>query len=445
MATDGTPEQPSDASQDDQASGGGFTISGKMLIIGGAGGAALVVVIAGALLFATGVIGGGASGGGASGGGGDGGGDILAYIPADAEVVLIMDNRALSSGNLPEDFIEYMEEYEGGDELPDFLDALDISDDDVATVALVTDQIGNDALEIVQGDFDFDIIREELEDGLDCEDDDYRGYELWECPGNEFPAVALFEKDGYVVFAVERQNYLEQLLTYKSRRPQKLADAEESEIKEILDQTGGGWLQFAFVGEGCIIRRCEGVAFALGESDDSDSMPASYAVMFSSERAAAASEDDVEVDSVLEEILAGFDLELDIGEVKAEGEFVVGEGTAEFVEPGSGSFDSGPSPSDSPEELLKQSSEYINKKQWDKLFETCAPSYRSNHTLSEFQNENIAGMRLLGTSKLSVKNIQVVESGNRATATYDLVLNGDTLRLENEYVRINGVWYDDEC
>jgi hypothetical protein len=437
MATDGTPEQPSDASQDDQASGGGFTISGKMLIIGGAGGAALVVVIAVALLFATGVI-----GGGASGGGGDGGGDILAYIPADAEVVLIMDNRALSSGNLPEDFIEYLEE-EGGDELPDFHGALDISDDDVATVALVTDQDGNDALEIRQGDFDFDIIREELEDGLDCEHDDYRGYELWECPGNEFPAVALFEKDGYVVFAVERQNYLEQLLTYKSRRPQKLADAEESEIKEILDQTGGGWLQYAFVGEGCSIRRCEGLAFALGVSDDSDSIPASYAVMFSSERAAAASEDDVEVDSFLEEIFASFDLELDIGEVKAEGEFVVGEGTAEFVEPGSGSFDSGPSPWDSPEELLKQSSEYINKKQWDKLFETCAPSYRSNHTLSDFQ----AAMRLLGISKLSVKNIQVVESGNRATATYDLVLDGDTLWSdnENEYVRINGVWYDDEC
>jgi hypothetical protein len=169
--------------------------------------------------------------------------------------------------------------------------------------------------------------------------------------------------------------------------------------------------------------------------------------MFSSERAAAASEDDVEVDSFLEEIFASFDLELDIGEVKAEGEFVVGEGTAEFVEPGSGSFDSGPSPWDSPEELLKQSSEYINKKQWDKLFETCAPSYRSNHTPSDLQNSAIVFMRLFDTSKLSAKNIQVVESGNRATATYDLVLDGDTLWSdnENEYVRINGVWYDDEC
>jgi hypothetical protein len=122
MATDGTPEQPSDASQDDQASGGGFTISGKMLIIGGAGGAALVVVIAVALLFATGVI-----GGGASGGGGDGGGDILAYIPADAKVVVIADIRAMLNGNLPEDFIEYLEE-QGGDEnvgiSPDSYDAL---------------------------------------------------------------------------------------------------------------------------------------------------------------------------------------------------------------------------------------------------------------------------------------------------------------------------------
>ena len=100
---------------------------------------------------------------------------------------------------------------------------------------------------------------------------------------------------------------------------------------------------------------------------------------------------------------------------------------------------------DSPEELLKQSSEYINKKQWDKLFETCAPSYRSNHTPSDLQNSAIVFMRLFDTSKLSAKNIQVVESGNRATATYDLVLDGDTLRSDNEYVRINGVWYDDQC
>ena len=238
-------------------------------------------------------------------------------------------------GNLPEDLLEYWEDYESGgplDDFPDSFDDLDIDDDDVGIFAFVIDEDGNDSLSIVQGDFEFDVIREDLEDGADCEDDDYRGFELWECPDGG--TVALFEKDGYLVFAGEqRQDDLEQLLTDKSRNPEKLADADDSDIKEILSRTGGGWLQFALITEDCPIERCEGIAIAVGESDDSDSMPASYAVMFSSERAAAAAEGDVEIDDFLEEMFANFDLDLDIGQVKAEGEFVVGSGTAEFIDP----------------------------------------------------------------------------------------------------------------
>ena len=330
MATNGTPEQSNDAPQGGQPSGGGgFTLSGKTLGIAGGGAAALVVVIVVVVLFATGVFGGG-------GGGASGGGDVLAYVAGGAGAVIIGDNRALLEGNLPEDMLEHWADYESGgpfDEFPDPCDDLDIDDDDVATFAFVIDEDGNDSLSIAQGDFEFDVIREDLEDGADCEDDDYRGFELWECPDGG--AVALFEKDGYLVFAAEqRQDDLEQLLTDKSRNPEKLADADGSDIKEILSRTGGGWLQFALITEDCHIERCEGFAIAVGESDGSDSMPASYAVMFSSERAAAASEGDVEIDDFLEEMFAGFDLELDIGEVKAEGEFVVGSGTTEFVEPG---------------------------------------------------------------------------------------------------------------
>ena len=86
MATNGTPEQPSETPQDGQPSGGGFTISTKMLIIGGAGGAALLVVIVVAVLLATGVFGG-------RGGGASGGKDWLAYVPADAAGVGIADNQ----------------------------------------------------------------------------------------------------------------------------------------------------------------------------------------------------------------------------------------------------------------------------------------------------------------------------------------------------------------
>jgi hypothetical protein len=67
----------------------------------------------------------------------------------------------------------------------------------------------------------------------------------------------------------------------------------------------------------------------LGDSDDSESIPASYAVMFSSKRAAAGAGDDVEIENLFAECA----LELDIDEVKAEVEYMVGTGEAEFVEP----------------------------------------------------------------------------------------------------------------
>ena len=327
MATNGTPEQSNDAPQRDQPSGSGFSISGKTLGIAGGGAAALVVVIVAVVLFATGAFGGG--------GGVSGGGNILAYIPGDAGTLIILDNQAILDGNVPEDLVEYFQEAEssgGLDDFPDSFDDLDVNDDDVATIAFVADKDQNDMLVIVQGDFEFDVIREDLEDGADCEDDDYRGFELWECPGGG--AAALFEKDGYLVFVAEqRQDDLERLLTYKSRTPEKLADADDSDIKGILSRTGGGWLQVVYLLEDCVIERCEGIAIAAGEGDDSDSIPASYTVMFSSERAAAASEGDVAIDDLLEGLFAIFGLDLEIGEVKADGEFVVGSGTAEFLDP----------------------------------------------------------------------------------------------------------------
>ena len=327
MATNVTPEEP----QNNQSGGSTFSIPNRTLIIGGAGGGvALVTVIVVVVLFVTGIIGG--AGGGASGGGG-----VLGYIPADAGLVIIGDNEAFLNGDVPEDYVEYLEDE--GEDADGFglssgaYEKIDIDEDDVSLLALVADQSTADSLEIARGDFDFDVIREELEDGLDCEDDDYRGFELWECPGGEFPAVALFEKDGYVVFAVNRQDDLEDMLTYKARDPEKLADGGNSDIKRILDQTDGGWLQMAILTKDCPINRCQGFALALGESDDSESIPASYAVMFSSERAASGAEDDVEIDDLLENLFAELALELDIEEVKAEGEFVVGTGEAEFVGP----------------------------------------------------------------------------------------------------------------
>ena len=102
----------------------------------------------------------------------------------------------------------------------------------------------------------------------------------------------------------------------------------------FLDQAGDGWTRFALVTDDyCPIDRCQGMAVTLKESADGDAMPASYAVMFSSERAATAAEGDVAIDDFVEERFAWVFLELEIGDVKADGEFVVGDGVAEFFDP----------------------------------------------------------------------------------------------------------------
>lgn len=72
----------------------------------------------------------------------------------------------------------------------------------------------------------------------------------------------------------------------------------------------------------------------MGETDDSDSIPVSYTVMFnSSERGAAAAATPASVGEFLEDKFADLNLELDIGEMKAEGEFVVGSSTGQFLDP----------------------------------------------------------------------------------------------------------------
>ena len=184
MATNGAPEQPTDQPQGDRIAGSAFNISGKMLMIAAGGAAALV--------------------------GGhhrcrtirnrrvqrrrwrdaSGGGDCLAYVPGDAAAVGVVDNRAFFGGDVPDDFVDYWQDADNGgsEEIYDFVD---IDEGDLSIHAGEFDHNFDETLQILRGDFDFDVIREELEDGRDCEDDDYRGFEMWECTGakHDYPAV----------------------------------------------------------------------------------------------------------------------------------------------------------------------------------------------------------------------------------------------------------------
>lgn len=320
MATSETPQQDEHPQPQGGPAGGGFSISGRTLAVAGGGAAALVAVIVVVALAVTGAFG---------GGGVSGGGSVLGYVPGDAGLVTIGDVRTQTSRDGLEDYVAFIQD--GGDDPRDTRD-IGMDDNNIELFAVVYESFGgDDTLWIAKGDFEFDDIREELDDGLDCDDDDYRGFEMWECAGRGFPAaVAIFEKDGYVVIASQRQADLERLLTHMSREPEQLANAEDSDIRRILSTVGDGWLRIAAVDD-CPVDRCQGSGLAL-QGDDSDAIDVSFALMFGSERAAEAMEGEIGIDDYVTTLLSVLALDLDIGNVKADGEFVVGDGVAEFVD-----------------------------------------------------------------------------------------------------------------
>ena len=330
MATNSAPEPGHTAPQNIPAGGGGgrgggggfMGIPTKWLAIGGSG---ILVVVAGIIvgaLFLAGVFGGGGGGGGASGGSA-----VLGYLPGDAGAVGITRISDLSSDNIPAEIGEQWER--------DFKDLgfrkFGIDYDDITLWAGGFDDDLDDTLTVFRGDFDFEIIREEVEDGLECEDDEFRGVELWSCPQENFPAVALFERDGYVVLADRRQSELEQVLTYMSRDPDELANDSDSKLRLILDKAGSGFMQIAF--QDCAIDRCDGLAMSLKQRDD-ESVNLAFALLFSSERAAEAAAGDIAIDDFVTALAAEFSLELAIGEVASDGKFVIVNGVGEYIEGG---------------------------------------------------------------------------------------------------------------
>ena len=136
MAANGPPEQSDNSPQNDQPSDRSFTISGRTLMIaGGVGGVALLVVVA-VVLWQVGLFTGGTRGA-------TGGGAVLGYIPADAEVVVIGDNEAILNGDVPEDYVEYLEEK--ADDSASFGNSflyaeIGVDDGDVSLVAFAQDR-----------------------------------------------------------------------------------------------------------------------------------------------------------------------------------------------------------------------------------------------------------------------------------------------------------------
>ena len=316
MATNGTngaPESQPNPPQNPQAGGGGgglFNIPTKWLIIGGGGaGAALVAIVAVVvILFLTGVF----SGGSPQPGG------IMDLVPADARSVFIMDFKAMLADEyladrLEDDFsIIGMEEWDIGI--------------DAESVERIISVIGDDALVVFKADFDPADVQDALEDE-DAEEDDYRGYTLWET--SDDINVAILD-GGYIVGGTGRA--VKDVLNNLYRGEGALSNADDdSDVKRVLDKLGDGITIIADVSDACgnRLERCEGFGAALTEADeDREEGNFKYVALFRNERSAENAEENYDsLANFFEEVLA-----LDVDDAEVDGEFVTGTATEDYGE-----------------------------------------------------------------------------------------------------------------
>ena len=294
MTMSGSPEQPDqDQTQGGHVSRGPLGIPTRWLIIGGGG--VLLLVVAVLAVVMSGVI----------GGGNPQPRSLYDLIPEDADSVVIMDvERILAIDDLAD---EIWNEQEWASLEED----MGIDPEDLSEMA-VTERDGVHIV-MMAGDFDLDDIRDELED--DAEEDSYRGYEVWRGADG---SGTLF--DGYIVIS-EATRQVENTLKNLYNGSGYLAKADDdNEMKQILDQVGGGLMVSGVTGDVCSVERCEGYGWAMTDHDGSTGeTEIKIALLFRNERAAERAADDYDqVADFLER--EGFDIE----DTESDGNFVVG-------------------------------------------------------------------------------------------------------------------------
>lgn len=294
MTTHASPEQHQP--EGDQHSRGPLGIPTRWLIIGGGAGGILLIII-GVVIALSGAI----------GGGNPQPTSILDLVPDEAHIVKLTDLQQVSASDLMQDLFRE-------DIVWEFTDAMGIDPDDLSETAVAYWDGGT--VTVYRAHFDPDYIREELED-QDREENSYRGYEVWE--STDGSAIALLES--YLVASASVKS-VETVLKNLYNSSGSLARVDEdSEMKQILDKVGSGFVVDGATGDMCWVERCEGYGWAITEVDESDEEArVEIAILFRNERAAERAADDYdEVADFLEQ------QGLDIEDTEADGRFVVGE------------------------------------------------------------------------------------------------------------------------
>ncbi len=312
MTTNESPQQPErPETHSGPPSRGPFGIPARWLIIGGSG-VLIIVIVALAVILS-----------GAIGGGNPQPRSAFDLVPDDVQVLRRSNVRDILGDDFLADTL-----YPGG-----VLGAEHLGIDDDRMDRLVTASWENGAVDVIQGDFNLDHIRYELEDA-GSEEDPYRGYEVW--ADQKGGGIALL--NGYVVAARSLAS-LESVLKNLHNGSGSLERADDdNDMKRMLDKLDEGFQIHAEVGTRCAVDRCLGYITALTEVDGgAEEVTVKTALLFRNERAADNAADDYDEVADFLERLQGINIE----DTEAEGSFVVGQAVEDLGDDNGGSSNAG--------------------------------------------------------------------------------------------------------
>ncbi len=288
----------------------GFTIPYRWLVVGACASLAAVLIVIGLVVLLS------------RAGGASAPTSLLRLVPAGSTAVHIQKASEILGGRAPDNYRDAFETNWS------HLEDLGFSIYEVETVVWAHDEASGNRLLVMDGGFEFDDIRDELSEEWGYEDSEYRGYEVWEGRTWEWPVIALFESEG-MLFMANRREAAREVFRNLQDGTGSLAAETDSRMRQLLDETGDGWMVHPVFDDCPGIDRCQALAYSLSERDQ-DSANIVAVLLFTSERAAERASDDYDqvYDFLNTRTVYGGELEVDV--IESRGKVVHAVGVAWF-------------------------------------------------------------------------------------------------------------------
>ena len=254
--------------------------------------------------------------------------DVLDYVPRDATRLWRWDMPKVLGGSAPRIFVSEVE-----DEIGPWLDELGIRLNEVDQIVFVESGGSNRGVMILNGSFDFEDVADKLED-LDYDDDNYRGFELWENGDGEYFSTAAFLSDErYLILGLRGdEDVVRDILIGLDGERGLFKHHSEIGLRKAVFKAERGWGVYAITDCGLDYRGCDGVAIGFADVDHGEGN-VNIAISFRSATAAKRSVDNIRVDSGGEGLGLPDPLSqgaMKIEDIDVEGSFVIGTGIAYF-------------------------------------------------------------------------------------------------------------------